>query len=242
MAGNRRESSPPPTAPSAGSRAASRASSRRPGPHWQRSRSSRTTASITRRSSRHDGILRDRRLRLPLDRPAWERRVERPQCRPRQRSTRTMAATLDADDRFRPQQAPAGCRRCSPASRHRLDGASTSATKWRRSLRLVGAGGGPRARRRQSTNGRVLSMDSMIVWGPPQDLDAPLRSRPAEHERPRFPAAAAPHRAGDTWYLGTPLHDYLKLSTSLSNGEGVTARMLAANAQHLATGSSREAT
>ena len=29
-----------------------------------------------------------------------------------------------------------------------------------------------------------------------------------------------------SWHLGTPLHDYLKLSVSMSNGPGVTEKMI----------------
>jgi hypothetical protein len=34
--------------------------------------------------------------------------------------------------------------------------------------------------------------------------------------------------AEGTWHIGTPLHDYLKLGQSLSNGTGATERMIAA--------------
>lgn len=143
-------------------------------------------------------------------------------------ATAAILATLDADDAFK----PAKLERAVAALEHHaiVSVALDERTPDGRHLRFVGEGADAAlpASRYKWTN---LSMDSMIVWdrrrtdarydpGLPNmnDLDFLLRL---------FAGAEG------TWHLGTPLHDYLKLDSSLSNGEGVTARMLAAKGQIL---------
>jgi len=132
-------------------------------------------------------------------------------------------ATLDADDRFKPQK----LERAVAALRDHaiVSMAIDERDEQGRALRLVGAGP-DRTLSASTYKWTCLSMDSMIGWDRLKtdgrydpdlpnmnDLDFLLRL---------FRTAPA------TWHIGTPLHDYLKLSASLSNGEGVTARMLAA--------------
>ncbi len=138
------------------------------------------------------------------------------------------AATLDADDAFKPQKLE---RAVAALAHHAIVSmAIDERTPDGRHLRFVGQGDdGPLpASRYKWTN---LSMDSMIVWDRRRtdarydpsltnmnDLDFLLRL---------FAGAEG------TWHLGTPLHDYLKLGESLSNGAGVTERMLAAKGEIL---------
>jgi glycosyltransferase involved in cell wall biosynthesis len=138
-------------------------------------------------------------------------------------------ATLDADDRFKPEKLE---RAVAALADHALVSmAIDERDEAGRGLRLVGAGP-DRLLRASTYKWTCLSMDSMIVWDRRQtdgrydrdlpnmnDLDFLLRL---------FRTVPA------TRHIGTPLHDYLKLSASLSNGEGVTARMLAAKRTILA--------
>ena len=138
------------------------------------------------------------------------------------------AATLDADDRFKPQKLE---RAVAALADHAIvstaiDERSVEGTR----LRLVGEGP-DRALGAARYKWVNLSMDSMIAWdrretdarfdpqlGNMNDLDFLLRLF---------------ERAAGTWHIGTPLHDYLKLPVSLSNGAGVTERMLAAKREIL---------
>lgn len=138
------------------------------------------------------------------------------------------AATLDADDAFKPHKLALAVK---ALGRHAIvSTAIDERTPVGAHLRFVGQGddGQLPASRYKWTN---LSMDSMLVWDRRRtdarydpdlpnmnDLDFLLRL---------FAGAKG------TWHLGTPLHDYRKLDTSLSNGEGVTARMLAAKGEIL---------
>jgi glycosyltransferase involved in cell wall biosynthesis len=133
------------------------------------------------------------------------------------------AATLDADDRFKPGKL---ARAIEALADHAIVSmAIDERTPGGARLRTVGetADGLLPASRYKWTN---LSMDSMIVWDRRRtdarydptltnmnDLDFLLRL---------FAGAEG------TWHIGEPLHDYLKLEQSLTNGVGVTERMIAA--------------
>jgi glycosyltransferase involved in cell wall biosynthesis len=130
-------------------------------------------------------------------------------------------AILDADDRFKPgklEQAVAALQHHAIVSVALEEFDETG-----RQLRLVGAGP-DRELRPARYKWTCLSMDSMILWDRRKtdarydveltnmtDLELLLqlyRTVPA------------------SWHLGTPLHDYLKLSVSMSNGPGVTDKMI----------------
>ncbi|MDO8358617.1 MAG: glycosyltransferase family 2 protein [Devosia sp.] len=130
-------------------------------------------------------------------------------------------AVLDADDAFRPDKL---ARAVAALEHHAIVSvALDERTPAGAHLRFVGEGPDTDlpASRYKWVN---LSMDSMIVWDRRRtdgrydpdlvnmnDLDFLLRLFA---------------RATGTWHLGTPLHDYLKLDQSLSNGPGVTATMI----------------
>jgi glycosyltransferase involved in cell wall biosynthesis len=130
-------------------------------------------------------------------------------------------AILDADDRFKPgklEQAVAALQHHAIVSVALEEFDETG-----RQLRLVGAGP-DRELKPARYKWTCLSMDSMILWDRRKtdarydveltnmtDLELLLqlyRTVPA------------------SWHLGTPLHDYLKLSVSMSNGPGVTDKMI----------------
>jgi glycosyltransferase involved in cell wall biosynthesis len=132
-------------------------------------------------------------------------------------------ATLDADDRFKPDK-------LARAVAALEDNAIVSMAIDERTpdgthLRDVGAGsdGLLRAANYKWIN---LSMDSMIVWDRRRtdalyDPDLP-NMNDLDFLLKLFAGAAG------TWHIGTPLHEYVKLTQSLSNGAGVTERMIAA--------------
>ena len=204
----------------AGSPTACKASWPRPMPTGSTG-SSPTTAPTTRRCWRGAG-LRDRALHASCTR-----------ARSGGGSSRARNIALDAR-RLRltpPSSMPttASSRKSSSGrSRrsthtHRLDPRSTTSTTEYRTC--ASSATAPTA---SCCAGRLqmdvnFSMDSMIAWDR-RKTDA--RYDPtSQHDRPRFPDAALPHGAGGC-HLGTPLHDYVKLPVSMSNGPGVTERMI----------------
>jgi hypothetical protein len=131
------------------------------------------------------------------------------------------AAILDVDDRFK----PAKLKEAVAALAHHaivsvaLDEFDEAGTR----LRLVGEGP-DRELAPAVYKWTCLSMDSMLVWDRRKadarydltltnmtDLELLLQLFRT------VPAA---------WHLGTPLHDYLKLGVSMSNGPGVTEKMI----------------
>lgn len=144
------------------------------------------------------------------------------------------AAILDADDRFHPEKLE---RARAALGRHGLVSTALRVTDAAgRPLRTVGAGAD------RSLTGRDykfvnVSMDSMLVY-----------DRRAVDPRfdPALPCMTdidfllklfAVHPA--CWHLGTPLHDYVKQATSVSNKPGASAAMVAAKTlllERLATG------
>ena len=133
------------------------------------------------------------------------------------------AALLAADDRFAPEKLA----RVVPllATHGIVSTAIAEFDEAGRALRQVGTGA-DHALVPGAYKWTCLSMDSMIAWnrrvtdgrcdltlGAMTDLSLLLelfRTVPA------------------TWHIGTPLHHYIKTATSVSNGPGVTARMVAA--------------
>lgn len=131
------------------------------------------------------------------------------------------AAILDADDRMKPQKLE---RVVAALTAHPVVSTALDVMDERyRHLRFVAAGA-DRVLAARDYKFTCLSMDSMIAWdrrrcdaryeeGLPNltDLDFLMKLwRTAE----------------GTFHLGTPLHDYVKLTVSMSNGPGVTERMI----------------
>lgn len=130
-------------------------------------------------------------------------------------------AILDADDRMKPEKLE---RAVAALAAHPIVSSALEVMddKYRR-LRLVGDGPD-----RVLTPGEYkftcLSMDSMIVWDR-QRCDARYdlnlsNMGDLELLMQLWRTAETVH------HLGTPLHDYVKLDSSMSNGEGVTEGMI----------------
>jgi glycosyltransferase involved in cell wall biosynthesis len=131
-------------------------------------------------------------------------------------------AILDADDRMKPKKLELAVRALAdrPIVSSALDVMDERYTR----LRLVGNGPD-----RTLTPGAYkfvsLSMDSMIVWDR-RRCDA--RYDLTLTNMTDIELLMQLWKTAETVYhLGTPQHDYIKLSTSMSNGEGVTERMIA---------------
>jgi glycosyltransferase involved in cell wall biosynthesis len=130
-------------------------------------------------------------------------------------------AVLDADDRFKPDKLA----RAVDALQHHaiVSVALNEFDESGRRLRLVGDGPdkelGPAIYK-----WTCLSMDSMILWD--------RRKTDARYDLELTNMTDLElllqlyRKATASWHLGTPLHDYLKLSVSMSNGPGVTEKMV----------------
>ena len=137
------------------------------------------------------------------------------------RLTAPYAAILDADDRFKPEKLA----QAVAALQHHaiVSVALEEFDETGRHLRLVGQG--PDRELSPATyKWTSLSMDSMLLWDRRKtdaryDLDL---TNMTDLELLLQLYRTVP--AG--WHLGTPLHDYLKLTVSMSNGPGVTKKML----------------
>ncbi|WP_108398415.1 glycosyltransferase family 2 protein [Devosia submarina] len=132
------------------------------------------------------------------------------------------AAILDADDRLKPQKL---ARAVAALQTH---GIVTTAldvmTDRLEHLRLVGQGPD-----REVAPGEhkwiSLSMDSMIVW---DRRKADGRYDPAMSNMTDLEFLLQLYRTVPrSFHLGTPLHDYIKRSSSMSNGKNVAAGMIA---------------
>ena len=133
------------------------------------------------------------------------------------------AAILDADDRLQPRKLEMALKGLEAAPI--VSTALTAMTPDFTPLRTVGTGPD-----RLLTAGAHkwinLSMDSMIVWDT-RVCDG--RYDPALPNMTDLDFLMRLYRtAPASYHLGTPLHDYVKLGTSMSNGEGVTERMVRA--------------
>jgi glycosyltransferase involved in cell wall biosynthesis len=135
--------------------------------------------------------------------------------------TAPYAAILDADDRFKPDKLA----QAVAALQHHaiVSVALDEYDETGRQLRLVGQGPdlelSPAVYKWTS-----LSMDSMILWDRRRtdaryDLEL-TNMTDLELLLKLYRTVPA------SWHLGTPLHDYLKLSVSMSNGPGVTEKMI----------------
>jgi glycosyltransferase involved in cell wall biosynthesis len=130
-------------------------------------------------------------------------------------------AILDADDRFKPNKLELAV----AALEHHpiVSVALDEFDEHDRRLRLVGQGPdlelGPAVYK-----WTCLSMDSMLLWDRRKTdarYDVELTNMTdLELLLQLYRTAFA------SWHLGTPLHDYLKLPVSMSNGPGVTEKMI----------------
>lgn len=131
------------------------------------------------------------------------------------------AAILDADDRFKPGKLAA----CVAAlGEHAIVTTALDVMDESfRHLRFVGAG----ADRVLSPGAHKwvnLSMDSMVVWDRAR-CDA--RYEPGLPNLTDLDFLLKLYRTSATsFHIGTPLHDYVKMKVSMSNGPGVTERMV----------------
>lgn len=135
--------------------------------------------------------------------------------------TAPYAAILDADDRFKPDK----LEHAVAALQHHaiVSVALDEFDETGKRLRLVGQGEdkelSPAVYKWTS-----LSMDSMILWD--------RRKTDARYDLELTNMTDLElllklyRTVPSSWHLGTPLHDYLKLSVSMSNGPGVTEKMI----------------
>jgi glycosyltransferase involved in cell wall biosynthesis len=132
-------------------------------------------------------------------------------------------ATLDADDRFKPEKLARAVTALedNAIASMAIDERTPNGTH----LRDVGAAfeGPLRAASYKWVN---LSMDSMIVWDRRRTDALYDPDLPNMNDLDFLLKLFA--RAEGTWHIGTTLHEYVKLTQSLSNGAGVTERMIAA--------------
>lgn len=132
------------------------------------------------------------------------------------------AAILDADDRMKPDKL---ARAVAGLESHAIVSCALDVMDQRyHRLRLVGDGP-DRALTPAAYKFTNLSMDSMIVWDRTRcdaryDLNL---TNMADLEL----LMQLWRTAATTWHLGTPQHDYVKVMTSMSNGDGFTERMIA---------------
>jgi len=130
-------------------------------------------------------------------------------------------AILDADDRMKPDKLQ---RALAALEEHPIVASALDVMDdgYRR-LRLVGDGA-DRVLTPADYKFTNLSMDSMIVWDRRRcdaRYDLELTNMTDLELLMQLWA-----RAGTTYHLGQPAHDYVKVSSSMSNGEGFTERMI----------------
>lgn len=135
--------------------------------------------------------------------------------------TTEYAAILDADDRFKPGKLT----HAVDALQHHaiVSVALDEFDETEKRLRLVGSGP-DKALSPARYKWTCLSMDSMILWDRRKtdaryDLEL-TNMTDLELLLQLYRTVPA------SYHLGTPLHDYLKLSVSMSNGPGVTEKMI----------------
>ena len=142
--------------------------------------------------------------------------------------TAPYAAILDADDRLKPRKLELSV--AALAEHGIVSTALDVMTEDFRHLRHVGAG--PDRVLSAGTHKWVsLSMDSMIVW----DIRrADGRYDPDMSNMTDLEFLLQLYRTAPTsLHLGTPLHDYIKRSSSMSNGKNVAAGMIASKTEIL---------
>ena len=138
------------------------------------------------------------------------------------------AAILDADDRLKPQKLELAL---AGLTEHGIVSTALDVmTDDFRHLRHVGTG--PDRVLSAGTHKWVsLSMDSMIVWDR-RRCDG--RYDPAMSNMTDLEFLLQLYRTAPTsLHLGTPLHDYIKRSSSMSNGSNVAAGMIASKTEIL---------
>ncbi len=137
-------------------------------------------------------------------------------------------AILDADDRFKPDKL---ARAVAALADHAIVSVALDEyDEAGRHLRCVGAGP-DRFLSPAAYKWTCLSMDSMLVWDR-RRTDARydlVLTNMTDLELLLQLCRTVP----GIWHIGTPLHDYLKLSVSMSNGPGVTEKMLVAKRELL---------
>lgn len=148
--------------------------------------------------------------------------------------TAPCAAILDADDRLKPRKLELAV--AALAEHAIVSTALDVMTDDFRHLRNVGDG--PDLVLSAGTHKWVsLSMDSMIVW---DRRRADGRYDPTMSNMTDLEFLLQLYRTAPTsMHLGTPLHDYIKRSSSMSNGKNVAAGMIASKTEilrRLATG------
>ncbi|MDB5562273.1 MAG: glycosyltransferase family 2 protein [Hyphomicrobiales bacterium] len=132
------------------------------------------------------------------------------------------AAVLDADDRYKPQKL---ARAVAALARQPIVSTALEVmSEDGRSLRTVAAGP-DRVLRAGQHKWLNFSMDTMIAWDR-QACDA--RYDPELPNMTDLDFLMKLYRTSPaSFHIGEPLHDYVKLSVSMSNGPGVTERMIA---------------
>lgn len=132
-------------------------------------------------------------------------------------------ALLDADDRFKPQKLE---RVMAALADHAIVSTALDVMSADyRSLRFVGAGP-DRVLRAGEHKFTSLSMDTMVSWDR-RKTDA--RYDPDLNNMTDLDLLLGLYKnVAASFHIGTPLHDYVKMPVSMSNGPGVTERMIAA--------------
>nr|WP_295885707.1 glycosyltransferase family A protein [uncultured Devosia sp.] len=142
--------------------------------------------------------------------------------------TAPYAAILDADDRLKPQKLERAV--AALAEYGIVSTALDVMTDDFRHLRYVGDGP-DRALTPGAHKFVSLSMDSMIVWDTSR---ADGRYDPTMSNMTDLEFLLQLYRTAPTsLHLGTPLHDYIKRSSSMSNGKNVAAGMIASKTEIL---------
>lgn len=142
--------------------------------------------------------------------------------------TAPYAAILDADDRLKPQKLEKAV--AALAEHGIVSTALDVMTEDFTHLRNVGDGP-DRVLSAGSHKWVCLSMDSMVVW---DRRRADGRYDPAMSNMTDLEFLLQLYRTAPTsQHLGTPLHDYIKRSTSMSNGKNVAAGMIASKTEIL---------
>ena len=171
--------------------------------------------------------LRDSRLRF-LSSGAVGGGASRARNVALERITAPFVAILDADDRFKPTKLAAAI--AALAHHAIVSVALDEYDEAGRRLRLVGAGP-DRELAPAAYKWTALSMDSMILWDR-RRTDA--RYDPGLTNMTDLELLLQLYRTVPAgWHIGTPLHDYLKLTVSMSNGPGVTEKMIRAKTEML---------
>ncbi len=142
--------------------------------------------------------------------------------------TAPYAAILDADDRLKPQKLERAV--AALAEYGIVSTALDVMTEDFSHLRNVGDGP-DRVLNAGSHKWVSLSMDSMVVW---DRRRADGRYDPTMSNMTDLEFLLQLYRTAPTsMHLGTPLHDYIKRSSSMSNGKNVAAGMIASKTEIL---------